>query len=141
MTAEQQRSTEPGAGRGASRGNWATRVLILYGALVVLASGVSALRDPTEPSGLTFSLLHLSVILGLAWGLVRFRRWAWWLGLIFAGLEILLLLPLAVSVVLGRAPPVDRDLTDAALWSLGAALLLVFVGLLFQARDAFRGRS
>lgn len=120
----------------------AALLLVLYGGLVVVhATLVQVDHGWDDPGRYARALLRLLGAGLLAGGLVRLRRWAWWLAVVLAGLLFVLAVFVAVVFALVEVHALDPSRPVSVAFLTGSIVLLGgAVGLLLSpsARAAFR---
>lgn len=119
-------------------GRLAATLLTAYGALVLL----QALLPYPGASGasredLLLTTLHMAVALGVAIGLWRRTKWAWWSALALAAPGLFFLLPVAMGLLLGAGRAPFRSPVELGFHVASLITLVLLVAVLLVRRRAF----
>jgi hypothetical protein len=121
---------------------WAAIALAGYGLVVLVnATVLQALNDWEGIAEYPRALVRTVAVGGVAWGLLRRARWAWWLGLaltlVWIGTSVF---GIAILVVYGNDAQAFLPSGFYATFTLTVALLLIALTLMLlpRSRAAFR---
>jgi len=115
---------------------WASRLVLLFGVVVVANWVVAVVRDVgVTGTDLSFAVLLLMVTGVLGYGLKRLARWAWFVSFILAVLGLFLVAPVVGTIVLGGGLEPIGTSWDVVFFPL---VMVILIALLVVLRSAWR---
>jgi hypothetical protein len=127
---------------GASARAAAATLLWIHGVLVLLDAFFGPRSTEAAVGGaVVLSVLHFGIVLAVAVGLSRGRRWAWWGAVALALVGLFFLLPLAMGVLFGSGPRFSQDKWELALVLGSPTVLAAVLALLTTQRRAWEAQS